>query len=98
MRENAFHQLGFSPTEATALDMKSTLHREIIRCVRNLDYSQAQLVKILREPQPRISDLLRGKISKFSLEALIDYAMALDMHPEIRVQKPAAMKAASGRA
>lgn len=86
--ENVFDQLGFSREEAIALAMKADLHRKIIRCAKNRNYSQAQLVKILHEPQPRVSDLLRGKIAKFSLEALVNYAEALDMRPEIRVHEP----------
>jgi predicted XRE-type DNA-binding protein len=91
--ENVFDQLGFSREVATALGMKAALHRKIIRYAKHRNYSQAQLVKILREPQPRISDLLRGKISKFSLEALVNYAEALDMRPEITIHEPAIIMA-----
>jgi predicted XRE-type DNA-binding protein len=93
--ENVFDQLGFSREEASALAMKSALHRKIIRYAKNRNYSQAQLQKILREPQPRVSDLLRGKIAKFSLEALVNYAEALDMRPEIRIHEPIAVMAAA---
>jgi predicted XRE-type DNA-binding protein len=86
--ENVFEQLGFSHEVATGLEMKSALHRKIIRYAKRRNYSQAQLQKMLGEPQPRISDLLRGKIAKFSLEALIKYAEALDMRPEIKVHEP----------
>jgi predicted XRE-type DNA-binding protein len=87
--ENVFDQLGFSREDATALGMKSALHRKIIRYAKN--YSQVQLSRILGEPQPRVSDLLRGKISKFSLETLVNYAEALDMRPEIKIHEPVAM-------
>ena len=93
--ENVFEQLGFSREQAAALAMKSTLHRRIIRYTKTRNYSQAQLQKILREPQPRVSDLLRGKIAKFSLEALVNYAEALDMRPEIRIHEPTAVPAAA---
>ena len=36
----------------------------------------------------RVSDLLRGKISKFSLETLIGHAEALHMRPELTVHEP----------
>ena len=52
-------------------------------------------MKILREPQPRVSDLLRGKIAKFCLEALVNYAEALDMRPEIRTHEPVMATAAA---
>jgi predicted XRE-type DNA-binding protein len=68
--------------------MKSKLHSKIAQSATN--YSQAQLAQMLGEPQPRISDLLRGKISKFSLETLVTYAEALHLRPEIRTHDPAA--------
>ena len=88
--ENVFEQLGFSREKATTLSMKSALHRKIIRYAKNRNYTQAQLQEILHESQPRVSDLLRGKISKFSLEALVKYAEALDMRPEITIHEPVA--------
>jgi predicted XRE-type DNA-binding protein len=84
--KNVFDDLGFSRTEAAALHLKATLHSKIIKQAKN--YKQAELQKILREPQPRVSDLLRGKIAKFSLETLIDYADALNMRPEIVTHQP----------
>ena len=85
-QRNVFDDLGFSPEEAAALTMKAKLHSKIVRCAKK--YSQAQLQEILGESQPRISDLLRGKIAKFSLETLVQYAEALDMRPEIKLREP----------
>ena len=87
-RKNVFDELGFSREQAVALQIKSALHSQIIKQAKN--YKQADLQKILGEPQPRVSDLLRGKIAKFSLETLIDYASALNMRPEIVTHKPGA--------
>jgi predicted XRE-type DNA-binding protein len=84
--KNVFDDLGFSSEEAAALTIKSKLHSQIVRCAKH--YSQRQLKEILGEPQPRISDLLRGKIAKFSLETLVTYADALDMRPEIKTHPP----------
>ena len=58
-------------------------------CRYGKKYSQKQLQVILGETQPRISDLLLGKISKFSLDTLVNYAGALDMRPEIKTHAPA---------
>jgi predicted XRE-type DNA-binding protein len=92
---SVFDDLGFSPEESATLDMKAMLHSKIVRCAKN--YSQKRLQEILGEPQPRVSDLLRGKISKFSLDALVGYAVALDMRPEIRTHKPVIEMAAGAR-
>jgi predicted XRE-type DNA-binding protein len=47
-------------------------------------FSQAELQTRLHELQPKISDFMRGKIAKFSLETLLNYADRLKMHPQIR--------------
>jgi len=87
-RGNVFNELGFSPEEAAILRLKSALHSKIIEQAKH--YSQKELQKIFGESQPRVSDLLTGKISKFSLETLIGYAQALKMQPEIRLREPVA--------
>ena len=65
-------------------------------------YSQKQLQSILDESQPRVSDLLRGKMSKFSLEMLVIYAEKLGLRTEIRTEtrtkKARSRSAAAGHA
>jgi len=68
------------------LQIKVELHSKIIKQAKH--YKQAELQKILHETQPRVSDLLRGKIAKFSLETLIDYASALNLRPQIVTRQP----------
>jgi predicted XRE-type DNA-binding protein len=86
MKGNVFEQVGFSPEEAASLKMKSDLHSQIVKAINKRGYTQAELQKRLDEPQPRVSDLMRGKISKFSLETLITYAEALGLRPRILVE------------
>lgn len=86
-KSNVFVDLGFSQEEAAGLLLKSRLLTQIVRQAAH--YSQAQLQELLHEPQPRISDLLRGKSAKFSLETLVNYADALKMRPEIKLHTPA---------
>jgi predicted XRE-type DNA-binding protein len=83
---NVFDDIGFSPGEAAALKMKSLLLSRILRQAKR--YSQQQLQFLLHESQPRISDLMRGKISKFSLETLVGYAEVLSLRPEIETHEP----------
>jgi predicted XRE-type DNA-binding protein len=90
---NVFDDLGFSSEDAAALHIKSRLHSKIVTCAKR--YSQRQLAQMLGESQPRVSDLLRGKISKFSLETLITYAEALHMRPEIKIHEPVVTMAAA---
>ncbi|MGB2623710.1 MAG: helix-turn-helix transcriptional regulator [Candidatus Acidiferrum sp.] len=86
MKSNVFEQIGFSPEEAAALKMKSELHSQILKAIKKRGYTQADLQKRLDESQPRVSDFMTGKISKFSLETLIAYAEALGLHPQILVE------------
>jgi predicted XRE-type DNA-binding protein len=86
VKSNLFEQIGFSREEAAALKMKAELHSQIIKRIKKQAYTQADVQKRLNEPQPRVSDLMTGKISKFSLETLITYAEALGLHPQILVE------------
>jgi len=96
MAKNVFEDLGFSPEEAAALKLKTDLHSQVVK--RAARYSQKQLQSILDESQPRVSDLLRGKMSKFSLEMLVIYAEKLGLRTEIRTKKVRSRSAAAGHA
>jgi predicted XRE-type DNA-binding protein len=82
MSSKVFEDLGFSPEEAAALKLKTDLHTRVVKYAGR--YSQQELQTILGASQPRISDLLRGKMSKFSLEMLVIYAEKLGLHTQIR--------------
>lgn len=90
---NVFEQLGFSEIEAAAMKRKSDLLTEVVRVASR--YSQAELQHILGESQPRVSNLLRGKISNFSLEKLIEYADKLNMRAQVKVSTPKKLKEAT---
>ena len=94
MGKNLFEDLGFSPEEAAALKLKAELHSKVVKSAAR--YSQKQLQTILDEPQPRVSDLLRGKMSKFSLEMLVIYAEKLGLRTEIKTKKVRSRGAAAG--
>ena len=51
--------------------------------------SQAQAAKLLGVTQPRVSDLMRGKINLFGLDALVNMATAAGLHIEMRVTETA---------
>ncbi len=86
MPQNIFEDLGFSPEQAAALKLKADLHSKIVK--RAARHSQQELQSLLHTTQPRISDLLRGKMSKFSLEMLVIYAQKLGLRPEIKTTTP----------
>ena len=53
--------------------------------IENAQMSQAQAAKLFGVTQPRISDLMRGKINLFGLDALVNMATAAGLHIEMRV-------------
>jgi predicted XRE-type DNA-binding protein len=71
-RRTCFEDLGFSPAEAAALKLKADLNTKIVKAAAR--YTQQELQNKLGTSQPRVSDLLRGKMSKFSLDTLVLYA------------------------
>jgi predicted XRE-type DNA-binding protein len=81
MSRNVFEDIGFSPEKAAALKLKADLHSKIA-----YRHSQRELQNILQTSQPRISDLLRGKMSKFSLDMLVEYAERLGLETSIRTR------------
>jgi predicted XRE-type DNA-binding protein len=85
-RGNVFLDLGFSPEKALALKFKATILIAILDEVKRKKYRQAQLVKVLDEHQPVVSNLLHGKITQMSIEKLLIYADRLGL--SLDVQKP----------
>jgi predicted XRE-type DNA-binding protein len=79
--------LGFSRSEAAALKVKAQLLDAIINEVRRKGYTQKQLVDILDEYQPNVSNLLQGKISKISIEKLLIYSDRIGMVPTLEFKR-----------
>ena len=81
-RGNVLDDLGFSPEQATALKFTAELYQAILKVAGK--YSQKELQTILREPQPRISELLNGKIANKSVDKLLYYAGRLGIEAKAR--------------
>jgi predicted XRE-type DNA-binding protein len=86
--DSVWEALGRSPKEAANLQARSSLMRQIEEIVTENGWTQAEAAKRCGVSQPRINDLLRGKISKFSIDALVNIAVALGQ--KIRVALEAA--------
>ena len=69
---NVFRDLGFRAGEAEHLRIRSDLLIQLQKLIESRALKQAQTARILRVTQPRVSDLLRGRIDLFSTDALID--------------------------
>ena len=84
---NVFEDLGFSVGDAENLQLRAQLMSKIRTEAR--DMTQAQAAKLFGVTQPRINDLLRGKIDKFSLDALVNMLAAAGLRVEMRVRRAA---------
>jgi predicted XRE-type DNA-binding protein len=84
IKGDIFDNLGISHSEASELRMRADLLDAILRVVHRQEYTQKQLAVILDDHQPNMSDLMNGKIAKFSIDKLVRYADRLGI--ETRVQ------------
>jgi len=66
-----------TPAEAANLRARADLMRQITGIVKENGWTQAEAARQCGITQPRMNDLLRGRISRFSLDALVNIATAL---------------------
>jgi predicted XRE-type DNA-binding protein len=82
-----FKDFGFSDEESAALTIKACLFRILQKALKEAPGTQTELAEKLGVPQPKISDILNGKMSGFSVERLanyllkLNYEICLDAHP-----------------
>jgi predicted XRE-type DNA-binding protein len=69
---NVFRDLGFSEKESAHLLVRSDLMIEVQKFIASRRLTQAQVARILHVTQPRVSDLLRGRVDLFSTDTLLD--------------------------
>ncbi len=68
---NVFRDLGFAAEEATNLKLRSDLMIRLSKLIDARGLSQGQAAELFGVTQPRVSDLVRGKIDRFSIDTLI---------------------------
>ncbi|TKR54560.1 XRE family transcriptional regulator [Allopusillimonas ginsengisoli] len=78
-----------TPEEAENMKLRSNLMTALKNHLARAGISQAEAAKLLGMTQPRVSDLMRGKINLFGLDALVNMAAAAGLHLEIRVLESA---------
>ena len=82
---NVFDAIAHSPEEALNMKLRASLIHQIRARVAAAGWTQAETARRLGVTQPRISDLLNGKLSKFSLDALVNMLARLGGEVELRV-------------
>jgi predicted XRE-type DNA-binding protein len=83
---NVWDAIADTPAEAANLRIRSDLMREITAIIGQSGWTQVEAAKHCGVTQPRINDLLRGRISRFSLDALVNIATALGRRVHVELE------------
>jgi predicted XRE-type DNA-binding protein len=74
-----------TPAEATNMKLRSALMTALKEHITREGLSQSASAKVFGVTQPRVSDLLRGKINLFGLDTLVNMAAAAGLHVELLI-------------
>jgi len=81
---NIFVDLGYPPDEAAILQMRADLMADLRKWIKAKRLTQTKAAAILGVSQSRVSDLIRGRWERFSLEMLITLATKAGMHVTLK--------------
>lgn len=82
---DVLHDLGLSHAELVELKVKTELWRDLVSFITPLALTQKQLAQRLGVHQPEVSHLLAGKLSKFSVGSLIQYAVKMGLGVKVKI-------------
>ena len=91
---NVFRDVGFSKEESEHLLVRADLLIQVQKVVASKGLKQAEAARVLQVTQPRVSDLLRGRIDLFSTDALIDMLARLGVGVRLVVRQTRSHKVA----
>jgi predicted XRE-type DNA-binding protein len=83
---NVWDAIADSPEEAANLELRYVLMEKIVGIVEQNDWTQAEAARRCGVSQPRINDLLRGRIARFSLDALVNIVAALGQKVKVQLE------------
>ena len=86
---DVFSDLGFNAAEAENLRIRSAMMRALVAFIRKNELTQARAAKVFGISQPRISDLIRGKIHLFSIDNLVILLAAAGLRVDLKIKKAA---------
>lgn len=78
-----------TPEEAENMKLRSALMMALKNHIARNDLTQAQAARLFGVTQPRVSDLMRGKVNLFGLDALVNMAAAAGLQVEMRILEAA---------
>lgn len=86
---SAWDAIEDTPGDAENMKLRSGLMVALKNHIARSDLSQQQAAQLLGVTQPRVSDLMRGKINLFALDALVNMATAAGLHVQMTIQEAA---------
>lgn len=87
---NIFEDLGFPPDEARNLKLRSELMMAATSFIEGRGLTQREAAELMGTSQPRISDLMRGRISQFTIDSLVNLLSNAGVPVEIEIGDTAA--------
>ena len=87
---NIFRDLGFPPAEAENLKVRSDLMSALQNVMAKRGLTQVQAAKLFGVTQPRVSDLCRDKIDRFTVDTLINMLARAGLRVRLQIRRPAA--------
>ena len=85
---DVFEDLGFDAAEAQSLRIRSDLMIAVTRYLEQEGLTQAEAAARMGVSQPRVSDAVRGRIDRFSIDALVEMLARVGRRVEVRVRRP----------
>ena len=83
--ENVFVDCGFPPTEAENLRIRAKMMMALADYIQERKITQARAARVMGVSQPRISDLVRGKIGLFTIDTLVNMVTAAGLKVEVSI-------------
>jgi predicted XRE-type DNA-binding protein len=83
---DVFRDLGFSGDEAAYLQLRAELMVNLQKVITARGLKQAEAAELLGVTQPRVSDVMRGRIDRFSIDTLIDMLARLGIRAKLVLQ------------
>ena len=82
---DVFLDLGFSVEEAASLNLRCDLMQAIEDLIKKRALTQAEAAKLFGVSQPRVSNLVRGRIDLFSIDALVEMLARAGVRVNVRI-------------
>ena len=84
--ENIWDAIADTAGESANMQAKAELMRQIVVIIKKNDWKQVEAAQHCGITQPRLNDMLRGRISRFSLDALVNIAAAIGQRVHIELE------------